>query len=73
MIHTHTHTHTHVHRSSRIDYNFLGPHPQGCAAVENFGFCQQIWDLSEHVVSVKWMVYFMENPIKTDDLGVPLF
>ena len=21
----------------------------------------------------KWMVYFMENPIKIDDLGVPLF
>ena len=21
----------------------------------------------------KWMVYFMENPIKMDDLGVPLF
>ena len=21
----------------------------------------------------KWMVYFMENPIKVDDLGVPLF
>ena len=23
--------------------------------------------------SLKWMVYFMENPIKMDDLGVPLF
>ena len=21
----------------------------------------------------KWMVYFMENPIQMDDLGVPLF
>ena len=21
----------------------------------------------------KWMVYFMENPIKIDDLGVPLY
>ena len=21
----------------------------------------------------KWMVYFMENPIKMDDLGIPLF
>ena len=21
----------------------------------------------------KWMVYFMENPIRMDDLGVPLF
>ena len=21
----------------------------------------------------KWMVYFIENPIKIDDLGVPLF
>ena len=21
----------------------------------------------------KWMVYFMETPIKMDDLGVPLF
>ena len=21
----------------------------------------------------KWMVYFMENPIKMDELGVPLF
>ena len=21
----------------------------------------------------KWMIYFMENPIKMDDLGVPLF
>ena len=23
--------------------------------------------------SPKWLVYFMENPIKMDDLGVPLF
>jgi len=23
--------------------------------------------------SPKWMVYFMENPIKMDDLGVPPF
>ena len=21
----------------------------------------------------KWMVYFIENPIKIDDLGIPLF
>ena len=24
-------------------------------------------------ITPKWMVYFMENPIKMDDLGVPLF
>ena len=25
------------------------------------------------ILPTKWMVYFMENPIKMDDLGVPLF
>ena len=24
-------------------------------------------------VTPNWMAYFMENPIKMDDLGVPLF
>ena len=28
---------------------------------------------SVNVGSPKWLVYFMENPIKMDDLGVPLF
>ena len=25
------------------------------------------------ILPPKWMVYFMENPIKMDDLGIPLF
>ena len=30
-------------------------------------------DVSKNRGTPKWMVYFMENPIKIDDLGVPLF
>ena len=30
-------------------------------------------DVSENRGIPKWMVFFMENPIKIDDLGVPLF
>ncbi len=29
--------------------------------------------VSKNSGTPKWMVYFMENPIKIDDLGVPLF
>ena len=29
--------------------------------------------VSKNTGTPKWMVYFMENPIKMDDLGVPLF
>ena len=32
-----------------------------------------IWVLPKPGVSPKWMVKIMENPIKMDDLGVPLF
>ena len=39
-----------------------------------------LWQLGHFQVGVstnrgtpKWMVYIMENPIKMDDLGVPLF
>ena len=28
-------------------------------------------DVSKNNGTQKWMVYFMENPIKMDDLGVP--
>ena len=31
------------------------------------------WVFPKIGVPPKWMVYFMENPIKMDDLGVPLF
>ena len=30
-------------------------------------------DVSKNIGTPKWMVYFMENAIKMDDLGVPLF
>ena len=30
-------------------------------------------DVAKNRGTPKWMVYFMENPIKIDDLGVPLF
>ena len=30
-------------------------------------------DVSKNRGTPKWMVKIMENPIKTDDLGVPLF
>ena len=29
--------------------------------------------VSKNSGTPKWMVYIMENPIKMDDLGVPLF
>ena len=29
--------------------------------------------VSKNKGTPKWMVYFMETPIKMDDLGVPLF
>ena len=29
--------------------------------------------VSKNKGTPKWMVYFMENPIRMDDLGVPLF
>ena len=28
---------------------------------------------NRRILPAKWMVYFMENPMKMDDLGVPLF
>ena len=35
----------------------------------------KIWAFPKNrgILLPKWMVYFMENPIKMDDLGVPLF
>ena len=30
-------------------------------------------DVSKNKGTQKWMAYFMENPMKIDDLGVPLF
>ena len=30
-------------------------------------------DVSKNSGTPKWMVFVMENPIKMDDLGVPLF
>ena len=30
-------------------------------------------DVSKNIGTAKWMVKIMENPIKMDDLGVPLF
>ena len=30
-------------------------------------------DVSKNTGTPKWMVKIMENPIKMDDLGVPLF
>ena len=33
----------------------------------------KIWVFPKMVVLPKWMVKIMENPIKLDDLGVPLF
>ncbi len=30
-------------------------------------------DVSKNNGTPKWMVYFMENSIKMDDFGVPLF
>ena len=32
-----------------------------------------IWGFPKTELPQKWMVYFRENPIKMDDLGVPLF
>ena len=36
-------------------------------------FPWDIWVFPKMVVPPKWMVKIMENPIKMDDLGVPLF
>ena len=30
-------------------------------------------DVSKNGITPKWMVIIVENPIKMDDLGVPLF
>jgi len=39
-----------------------------------FGIWGVIWGFPKiGVFPPKWMVNIMENPIKTDDLGVPLF
>ena len=41
------------------------------------GFMAQMWGFPEmgaplnHPDTPKWLVYFMENPIKVDDLGDP--
>ena len=37
------------------------------------GLTDSYMGVSKNNGTPKWMVYFMENPIKMDDLGVPLF
>jgi hypothetical protein len=36
-------------------------------------FQLSIWGFPEMGNTPKWLVYFMDNPTKMDDLGVPLF
>ena len=63
--HTHTHTHTRLPGSVTMRSNpFLTKVPM------------KIWLLNQKLGGFyppKWMVKIMENPIKMDDLGVPLF
>ena len=44
-----------------------------CGGCSLFSSKMAYMDVAKNRGTPKWMVYFMENPIKIDDLGVPFF
>ena len=54
-----------IARNSAIEKPFQGFQGTSSLTLVNMG-------VSKYRGTPKWMVYFMENPIKMDDLGVPL-
>ena len=44
-----------------------------CSSFSRENWSSQQMDVSKNKGIPKWMVYIMENPIKMDDLGIPLF
>ena len=53
---------------------YISPLSQSYREDKNGKACKNIWMFPKIVGKPpKWMVFFRENPIEMDDLGVPLF